>query len=958
MSKTRDGNEVNRINVFKYLKMKHMISYIKRNVLIILSATFCLSAFPTNGLSLSREDTLEIRKESAIQVAYGVQPEWMVTGAVSSVSGDVLQSSFTQDFSSRLFARIPGLTITASGTEPGSQDNSLYGRGINTFGIGSNNMLILVDGIEANYSDLVPEEIESVTLLKDASATAMYGGRAANGVLLVTTKRGQTGDLKVNFSTQHGFQSATHLPQFLGSYDYARLFNEARVNDGRDERYTSEELELFRSGDDPYFYPDVNWYDHVLRETAPINSYNLTFSGGSQAARYFLLVNHASTDKMLRATGSESEFSEDGKYRRFNFRSNVDIDITQSLTADITLGGSVVNTSNPSRFNTGGLLGRISNMPPNLFPVYNPNGTWSRSSLFANPLGDMLETGFQTSNGRTLQASIGLTQKLDFITEGLSLTGRVTSNSFFIGESNKVRTYASYAISKSPEGDTIYTPYGLNSSLTGEEGGSAQNRTFAFQSFLNYDRSFGRNMLDGVILFNIDDYVTRGNTASDKYVNLSGRLTYAYDQRYIAEFSGSYMGSRIFPEGNRYGFFPAGSVGWILSNEGFLRDNNVVNFLKLRGSYGIVGNSRIGGWPPYKFIQFYPGGGAYRFGTDNSNYPSIVQGRAANPFITWEKEKSMNLGLEVTLINRLDIEVDIFNRNRYDILVTPDRSDPDFMGYEKPYMNEGETNNKGMEGRFRFYNDTRADFNFYMEATAWYYTNELVFSSEQLRVYDYLQREGQPIGQPFGLEAIGFFRDEEDIASSPLQAWTEVRPGDVKYKDQNGDGIIDENDLFPIGNTGIPNFTGGLNLGFNYRGFDFDVFFQGVTGRTVNLMGNYFHAFQNEGQAGTIALNRWTEETAETATYPRLSSMNNQNNFRYSSQWQYDGSFIKLRSIELGYTIPSGIGQAVNLEHARVFINGTNLLSFDHMNGYRDPEYGPGYPPVRTYSMGVRVQFQ
>ena len=933
-----------------------MISYIKRNALIPFFALLYLSAFPLNGLSGSLEDTLDI-KQGSVQVAYGTQPEWMVTGAVSSVAGDILHSSFTQDFTSRLFARVPGLTVTASGTEPGFENNSLYSRGVNTLAGAGNDVLILVDGIEASYSDLIPEEIASVVLLKDASATAMYGSRGANGVLLITTKRGHVGALRVNFSTQQGFQQSTHVPQFLGSYDYARLFNEARVNDGRSERYTAEELELFQTGNDPYFYPDVDWYDVILRETAPINSYNLSLSGGSEEARYFLMINHGTTHKMLRATGRESEFSEDGLYRRFNFRSNVDIDITSSLTAELTLGGSVVNTSNPSRFSTGGLLGRISRMPPNSFPIYNPNGTYSRTSLFANPLGDMLETGFQTANGRTLVASLGLTQGLDFITEGLSLSGRIASTSFFIGQSNKVRTYASYAISRDPEGEIVYTPYGLDSSLSGQEGESDQYRTFAFQSFLNYDRSFGTNRLNGVILFNVDDYAETGNAASDKHVNVSGRATYAYDQRYIAEFSGSYMGSRNFPEGDRFGFFPAASVGWILSNEGFLRDNDVVNFLKLRGSYGMVGNNRIGG-PAYMFLQFYPGAGVYQFGTGNTNSLTITQGRAANPFVTWEKERSMNIGLEATLMNRLDLGIDLFNRDRYDILVIPQRTDPDFMGYTKPFMNEGETNNRGIEGRLRLYNDRSADFNFYVESTLWYFKNEIVFSSEQLREYDYLYREGQPIGQPFGLVAQGFFSDQEDIDSSPRQTWTQVRPGDVKYMDQNGDGVVDELDVYPIGNTGIPNLTAGLNFGFNYRNFDFDIFFQGVTGRSVNLMGNYFHAFQNEGQAGTIALNRWTEETKETASYPRLSSMNDENNYRFSTLWQKDGSFIKLRSIELGYSIPPTLGQTLNIETARVFINGTNLISFDHLNGYRHPEYGPGYPPVRTYSMGVRVQFR
>jgi len=371
----------------------------------------------------------------------------------------------------------------------------------------------------------------------------------------------------------------------------------------------------------------------------------------------------------------------------------------------------------------------------------------------------------------------------------------------------------------------------------------------------------------------------------------------------------------------------------------------------------MVGNDDIGG-DRFMFEQYYTTNGTYYFGTGNAGYGGIMQGSLANPFVTWEKEKIVNLGIEAKLLKCLDITIDVFNRDRYDILVQPNSTDPDFMGYIKPYQNQGKANNKGFETRVRYSNERAGEFKFLAEASVWYYKNKIVDNSESLQLYDYLYAKGRPIGQPFGWVALGFFKDEADISSSPAQNWTAVKPGDVKYKDQNGDNKIDELDVSPIGKTDLPNFSAGLRLCAKYKGFDLDLFFHGVTGRTVYFSGLNFDAFQNNGKISEIALNRWTQATAETATYPRLSSVNDDNNYRYSTLWQRDGSFIKLRSAEIGYLLPTQVISRVKLQEARVFVNGTNLFSLDHMDGYRDPEFsGLMYPAVRTISVGLRMQF-
>ena len=932
-----------------------MTSKYNRSVLLIFLISLCLSVF--SKAQTPPQDSVKLKQNPLVNIAYGTQPQWMVTGAISTIKGIDIQSPFTSNFPSRLFGRLPGLSVVTGGAEPGNENTSVYSRGINTFGVGITRMLILVDGIESNYTDLTSEEVESVTLLKDAASTAMYGSRGANGVLLVTTKRGEEGKLKVVFSTQHGFQTPFRLSKYLGSYDYANLYNEALVNDGKSALYTPADLDSYQKADDPYFHPDVNWTDQVLQKAAYMSNYNLNFSGGDNTVKYFVLLNYVDQNNMYQRTGNQSQFSINGGYKRINFRTNIDINITKRLSASLTLGGTTVDKANPYASNTNSLFTLMSQIPPNAFPVLAPNSVFARNSVYTNPVGNILNSGFYTSNGRTLQTILGLTEQLDMLAKGLSISARASFNSYFLSQSNKSRSYLANAISQDASGNTVYTNYGLNTSLIGNEGLSDQNRHFTFQSLLNYDRAFGVHTVSGVLMYNADDYTRSGNYFPAKHNNISGRATYAYNQKYIGEFNFSYMGSAFFSPTKRYGFFPAASLGWIVSNEGFLKDNKNINFLKIKASYGIVGNDSIGGGS-FMFNQYYPYASNYYFGTDNSSFSSITQGSPANPNVTWEKEKSYNIGLEATVAKNIDITFDLFNRNRYDILVQPLATDPDFMGYTKPYLNQGRANNKGYEATLRVHNNDSKALKFFVEASISYYKNKIVYNAEALQLYSYQYRTGQAINQPYGLIAAGFFKDAADIAASPKQLFTVVQPGDVKYIDQNGDGIIDQNDLSPIGKTNLPNLTAGLHVGLQYKGFDFDMFLQGVTDRTVTFDGYYFQAFQNNGKIGPIALNRWTTATAATATYPRLSSMNNDNNFRYSTLWQHDGSFIKLRSIELGYTLPNSVSNVVLMENARIFINGTNLFSLDHMKGYRDPEIAASvYPAVKSYSIGIRVQF-
>ena len=928
------------------------IIYIRR--ILLVSLLFGMNCSFAMAHTL-RVDTL--LQNDINRVAYGIQPKWMTTGAVSSVKGNELKS-FVPNIANMLNGQIPGLVVQQWGCEPGADSPAMNARGVNTYGSGTG-LFIVIDGFqstEAYFQQLTPQEIESITLLKDASATAIYGSKGANGVLLITTKRGTSDKIKINFSIQSGFQQPLRLPEFLGAYDYATLYNEALVNDGKSPFYTPMDLEAYKTGNDPIFHPDVDWYGTILRKAAPITNYNFTASGSNEYFRYFVLLNVLDDRSLYRKAGNVSDFSKNGTYTRYNFRTNIDVKLSKRLQGAVTLGGTIEDKTNPGTSeNTSGMFDLMSSIAPNAFPVYVSTGMYGGNSMYSNPLGDLMQTGYTSYNGRSLQAIFQLKGDLGFITPGLSVNGAVGFNTYFKSYSKKSRQYARYSVDRDNADEIIYTTYGQNTSLAGDESSSSQWRDYSLQASLNYNRTFnGLHNIDAIYLGSYNDYVVTGTDLSYKNIAMGGRVTYSYDKRYIGEFSFGYNGTENFPKGHRFGFFPAGSLGWILSNEAFLKGNPILNYLKLRASYGIVGNDNIGGIR-YMFDQYYDGYG-YHLGNSNNVQDGLVQGKLANPDVTWEKEKKFNVGFEATLVNKIDVSFDYFIQKRSNILSQPYRTVPDYLGISRPDINIGKVGNKGLETSIRYNEIGKKDLTYFVETSFWYAKNKVVYNAEAIQENEYLYGTGRIVGQPFVLEAIGFFKDEDDILKSPTQTFTDVRPGDIKYKDQNKDGKIDSNDYYPIGYTSMPQITLGLHGGITFKGFDMDIFFQGAANRTVYCGGKYYHAFQNDAKVSSIALGRWTPETAETATYPRLSSENNLNNYQASSFWQKNGNFLKLRSLEIGYTLPFQLSRKINLEKVRIFANGTNLFSLDHMDGFTDPETMSGYPALRTISFGLSIQ--
>ena len=956
-------------------------------LLAVLSPTLLRAQQAGSTGSVGADTVLVNPKAASINIGFGVKPIQQITSAISTVYGADLQQNFNLNLGNTLYGRLAGLSVTQGGSEPGASTPNLYIRGINTFGGASSAPLYVIDGYISNgantsnaFMQLVPEEIETISVLKDAAATAIYGARAANGVVLVTTKRGQEGPLHISFSTRQGFSQARQLPKFLNAGQYATLYNEALTNDGLPARYTDQDITAYQNGSDPVFHPNVNWYNEILRPTAPVSSYNLTFNGGDKFVRYNVVLNALNSQGLYKNFGDQNSESSNSKYTKYNFRTNLDVSLSNSLTAEFKIAGSIEQAKNPAGYNTSSTFGLLQSLPPNAFPVYNPNGTFGGNSLYTNPVANLLSTGFYQDNSRTILSSLKFTERLDKVVPGLSASVAVSINNFFESGSRKTKQYPRYSISKGVAGDTIYSPViGQKTSISGAEETLDQYRNLIVQAFLNYKRTFGKSDVSGMLMFNSDN-VTVFGPASDpttptanstdpyKHNNGAGRFSYAYNNTYLAEFSAAYMGTDIFGPGHRYGFFPAASVGWVMSNESFLKQNKAITFLKLRGSYGLVGNDIIasqGLSTRYLYTATY-GGGTYYFGTGNTATGGYAENVVANPNITWEKEKSLNVGVDVTLFRKFDLSFDYFKRDRYDILVPSASTTPLFVGVPSPLLNQGKSNNRGFDLAINYTTTSRSGLQFFAGANLSYYQSKVVFNAEALQLNPGLYATGQAIGQPIGLKAIGFYTPDDiakrqvDLRSVPSVLTEPIQAGDIKYQDIGGpegkpDGIIDNYDRIPIGKPGLPQFVAGLHTGLRFKGFDLDMVFQGVTGTSVYLGGSTFQAFQNNGQIGDIALNRWTAQTAATADYPRLSSKNNLNNYQFSSFWQRDGSFIKLRSAEIGYTLPASLSNRINISSVRFFVNGTNLFSLDRIK-YGDPESLTGYPVTRTLTTGVRIQ--
>jgi TonB-linked SusC/RagA family outer membrane protein len=993
------------------------------NAILIVSYV----GYDTQEIAVDNTSQLTIRLVESVKtldevvvVGYGSQKKVTVTGAITSIGTKELRQTPSTNLSNALAGRLPGLMVNQFvGGEPGVDQSTIYVRGMST--LGTQSPIVLVDGVERDFQYLNPDEVETFTILKDASATAVYGVRGANGVILVTTRRGKTMDkANVTFKASTGISSPIKFPQYLGSADYAMLYNEAQQNDKTTKTlFTQDQIDNYRKakGDnsDGLGY-NTNLFDYAFKPSMQ-QDYSLNIQGGTKTAKYFVLVGYMNQDGNYQHT-NDGPLNTNARFKRYNFRSNIDINITNDFYVKLNLGGRIQNRIAPGT--TASRLITIANTQPSIYPVIlenndnpanavyqakHPEGLLFGSPLYRyNMLGELAYSGFQNYYDTYMEGSFAMGHKLDFITKGLVVEGQY-SYDIHAGnmvdrsvphESEGYREYGGYATFYPADGIDVLMQGGhyagaytsprrtTNNTLNNGVTQSAPQRKNDLQATLNYNRSFGLNNISALFLiresvrvYNADiPYATQGE---------SFRATYNYAEKYLFEVNAAYNGSENFAKGRQYGLFPAAALGWVISNEDFLKQNPVIDYLKIRGSYGIVGNDQL---PSQRFgyTQFFTvNGDTYNFGKlfDGPAAAGVYEGLLANPLLTWETSKKANIGIDTRMLkNRLSLTADVFYERRNNILLQPGQNYsnniPSVFGMSAPQVNKGIVDNKGIDMEIGWSGNIGKDFTYYIRPNFSFARNKIIFWDEVNHiapdgkpVYT-AYRTGKRIGEQFVYQFDHFIKDQEEadkLNASGYQPWsTKLIPGDVVYKDQNGDGkITDQEDRIAMGNPRNPEIQFGVPIGLSYKGFDASVLFQGATNTSVELTDAAAWDFPTYGQdiigrVKELHLNRWTPATAATATYPALHYGPYPNNKNpNSSLFLADASYVRLKSVEIGYSIPISILKKIGFSKTRFYLQGLNLVTWDKLKKFDvDPETNTGgdwYPIQRVINFGVEVTF-
>jgi len=881
-------------------------------------------------------------------VLYTKQKKSTNLQAIGELRTDELTKTISSPINGTFTGRLAGLTTSQSSGEPGNDAVNLSLRG--------QSPLVILDGIPQSFTSINPEQIESVTILKDALATAMMGIRGSNGVVLITTKQGFEGPQRIGFKAMYGFSRPTELPKTLDAYNYGLLYNEALANDGRPAIYTATDLNAYRDGSDPYYHPNVNWQDQILRNETPYSRYNVDIAGGKQTAKYYVSLDYLDQQGLFKQAGGNVN-STNSDYKRYIFRSNVSLDLNKYITTTLNLFGRLQSGNEPG-VSTTTLYNNIVYTPANAYPIFNTNGTLGASQDFQqnNIYGQNYQSGYRVGYTRDFRVDLSVKADLQKITPGLWFKASSAINTYLDQLTTRSRPIVAFQQGVDGGGNVVYTQYGTPGQQSNTLSTLTQNRVFYVQGEFGYTKSIGKHNFDGLILAN-NDYRMAGVDLAYNINGVSGRFAYNYDEKYLAEVAFAYNGSsERFPKGNGYGLFPAVGLGWRISNEDFLKDKvKWLNDLKLRATYGRTGNFNAGNY--YTYNQYYVGGTGYNFGQNTGGTVNgIEQDVLANPNLTFEKANKLNFGIDAVLFNnKLSLTAEYYNNKFYDLLQVIGHNTA-ITGANYGSQNIGERRYSGMEFQVSF-KDKVGDFNYFISPNFSTVQSKILFQDEPFRQFDYQIRTGLPVGQGFGYQASGLFQSAAEISSSPKPANLNILPGDIKYVDQNGDGIIDENDQVAIGR-GKPALNFGLNLGGSWKGFDFSALIQGTANRDVYLGNDTYWTFQGaRGQAYEHSLERWTPATAATATYPRLNVGTNANNELASSFWMRKGDFLRLKSVELGYSFPVSLVKRIKLSGARLFVNGTNLLTASDLKEMDPENVINNYPIQKMVVAGISVKF-
>lgn len=936
-------------------------------------------------------------------VAYGTQKKETLTGAISAVNTDDLLSSPNASVANSLAGKITGLSSVQSSGQPGSEDPTLYVRGVGSLTEAGAAPLILVDGVERSFFQMDPNEIESVTVLKDASATAVFGVRGANGVILVTTRRGEEGRTEISVNSSVGFSTPTRMIEMADSYTYATMYNEMMANDGLDPVFDAYTLERFRLGDIPMVYPSIDWRDYIVKNAAVQTQHNINISGGAERVRYFISAGYLYQDGLVNTFGDPNAgFS----YNRFNYRANLDIDVTNTTLLKIGIGGIMGN----QKSSDNQIWRDMNNAQPFSSPGVIDGKLYEASSRYmdiklVNPLARYYHRGYTQRMNNTMNLDLHLIQKLDFITEGLSIEAKGAYNSGYYLTKERTSSVEKYITlfksevdgSTSAIGDpdfdhtVVYRIVDMNTK-PGYAEETGRSRDWYFEASLRYGRKFGNHNVGALLLYNQNKkyYPTQLGYIPTAYVGLVGRLTYDYKSKYLAEFNIGYNGSENFAPDKRFGTFPAFSAGWVISEEPFMKNQNVISFLKLRASVGLVGNDNMSN---NRFLYLpdsyrvnlkseYSTSGirnsdeyGYNFGyQDNTWINGAVESRLGNPNVTWETALKQNYGMDISFFSgRLRLAADVFFEDRKDILIARNTV-PDMTALTSsllPVVNMGRVKNAGYELDLRWSDSLKNGFSYYIDVNMSYTNNKIIFQDEVEPNEPYLWRTGKQVGAVFGYVAEGFYSaaDFVDGEGGTLKEGypvpqVPVYPGDVRYKDLNGDMVIDIDDQMQIGFPRRPNYVFGLNLGFEYKGFGLSMNWTGAAERSMIYSDQFRKPFNGEGR-GLMEFqvaDRWTPQTADTAVWPRFSKNSSAHNYMQSTIYVKNGAYLKLKNLTISYNFKSNkVFKFLGISSLGLKFTGYNLLTFDYIH-IMDPESRPDwdndtYPITKQFNFGVNITF-
>ncbi len=865
-----------------------------------------------------------------------------------------LQRLPVTSFLTALAGQGAGLQVSQLSGQPGA-DNA----GVSLLGQGA---IVVIDGIVRPIYNFDLEEIESVTLLKDALSTSMLGVRNTNaGILNVTTRRGTPGQPRISFTVQSAIQQPIKFPKPLDAYTYATLYNEARRNDGLSETYTADDLRKYQDGSDPIGHPNVDWLSQVLKKTSQLDRYTFSATGGNAFSKYFVSAEYLSQSGLLK-TSDINNYNTSNDYKAYTVRSNIDLQLSKKLTGGIRLFGRILNSNDPgvgSAVGQGGInttLANIINTPALAYPVYNSDGSYGGSSQFQNNIwAQTIGSGYRQIYTRDVIADFYLQRTLNELTPGLYVRAL---GSYYASLSETYFRDKNFAVFQQTTGSTgqpVYQQFGANGDQFNNQGINYQNNTTYLEADLGYDRQLGAHGVHAIVLGSRQS-LTQNTDLPYTVQGLSGRASYNYQGKYVAEFTFGLNGSNRYPDGGsfKYGFFPAGGLAWNVSRESFMQGTQQwLSYLKLYASVGRTGND-VPGY--FSYIQTYFDTSSPVFGTGASSVTAVSEQTLATVNRTWEKARKLTLGVQGALLdNHLGITVEYFNSLYSDLLMQRGRNNL-LLGQQYPDENIGRNQYYGVTTQLT-YQQSIGQLSLLAALNLGVQYSKVLSQDEVYRPYGWMQRTGQPVGQLFGYVADGLFQSPAEIQGAPTIVGYALQPGDIRYKDLNGDGVINQFDIAPIGRSS-PSIPFGLTLGTRWKGFDATILLQGSLSRTIYLQGASEYAFQNNGFGGAFEqhLDRWTPQNTG-ASYPRLSLGNNLNNYApTSSYWLHDNSYVRLKNVELGYTVPLNLSRRVRLQGVRFFTSATNLLSFSQYDRV-DPEiFNAAYPQQRLFNFGFNIK--